>query len=355
MTDIPDITKTDIRSISLFDIELFFAKHNEKSFRAKQVYEWIWKKSATSFEMMTNLSNKMREELNANFVINPISILSSDKSADRTIKYAFSLYDKEIIEGVLIPSESRVTACISSQVGCMLACKFCATGNMKFKRNLDSGEIYDQIAILQKQCQEEFQQNISNIVIMGMGEPLMNFDNLIFAIDKITSPDGLGISPRRITLSTVGISDMIIKLADLNVKFNLAISLHLTDDEKRSEYIPHNKKHNIESLINAIKYYYKKTENRVTIEYLLLKDINDNISDVKALLAICKNFPCKINVIEYNKVEHLQFDKSSKEKMNFFVNYLESKNLIVNVRSSKGSDINAACGQLANKKTIRLG
>lgn len=344
----------DIRSIALKDIELFFVKHNEKAFRAKQVYEWLWKKSATSFDMMTNLSNNMREELKANYTINAISILSKDKSADGTIKYAFSLHDKEVIEGVLIPSESRVTACISSQAGCMLACKFCATGKMKYRRNLDSGEIFDQVAILQSECQKEFQQNLSNIVIMGMGEPLMNFDNVMFAIDKITSPDSLGISPRRITLSTVGIPDMIMKLADMNAKFNLAISLHFTDDAKRSEFIPHNKKHNIESLVNAIKYYYKKTENRITIEYLLLKDINDNISDVKALLAICKNFPCKINVIEYNKVEHLTFDKSSKEKMKFFVDYLESKNLVVNVRSSKGGDINAACGQLANKKTIRL-
>ena len=349
MTKPIQFSKTDIRSKSLTDIQLFFQNNQEQSYRAKQVYEWLWKKSAVSFESMTNLSNKTRELLNEHFEINAIKIHNSYKSTDGTQKFAFKLFDNEIIEGVLIPSESRVTACISTQVGCQLGCKFCATGKLKFKRDLTAGEIYDQVAILQKQALEEYKINLSNIVIMGMGEPLMNFNNLMFAIDKITSPDGLGISPRRITLSTVGISDMIVKLADLNVKFNLAISLHFANDIKRNEYIPINKKYNIESIIKAIKYFYKKTENRVTIEYILLKNINDNISDVKELVALCRNFPCKINLIEFNKVEHLLFDKTTDEKMSFFTNYLESKNLIVNVRRSKGGDINAACGQLANK------
>ena len=341
---------TDIRNISLKELQDYFKKNSEPAFRAVQVYEWLWKKSVTSFEEMTNLSLSTRKRLETDFFIRPIKIEKSLKSSDGTIKYAFRLCDGEFIEGVLIPSRERVTACISSQVGCALGCKFCATGKMKFKRNLSPGEIYDQVALLQKMCVQEFAVNLTNIVVMGMGEPLLNLNNLLFAIDKITSPEGIGISPRRITVSTSGIVPGIEKLADMEVKFNLAISLHFADSQSRNELVPINKKYDLESLIKAIKYFNQKTGTRITIEYLLLNNINDNISDVKKLALFCKNFPVKINLIEYNKVDNLPFEKTTEEKLSFFATFLESKNLVVNIRRSKGGDINAACGQLANKQ-----
>ncbi len=343
------VNKIDIRTLSVDDLKDFFIKHNEKSFRAKQVFEWLWKKSIHSFDEMTNLSKDQRHLLNSHFVINSIKIYKIYKSTDGTIKFAFKLYDGNIIEGVLIPTKKRITACISSQVGCKIGCKFCATGELGFTRNLNFDEMYDQVAIISHQALKYYNQPITNIVYMGMGEPLLNYDNVLKSIKIITSENGLGISPHRITISTVGIAKMIKKLADDKTKFNLAISLHSANNKKRNSIIPINKEIPLKILIEALKYYYSKTAKRITIEYILFKNFNDSISDVEELAEFCKNFPVKINIIEYNTVENTGFHKTDENKMNAFVNFLKSKNIIVNIRKSRGKDIDAACGQLANK------
>ncbi|MCD4746099.1 MAG: 23S rRNA (adenine(2503)-C(2))-methyltransferase RlmN [Bacteroidales bacterium] len=341
--------KKNIRSLSLKELKDFFDKKNEKSFRAKQVYEWLWKKSARSFDEMTNLSKEIRILLNENFTIDAININTEQQSKDGTKKISFKLFDGYIIEGVLIPSKNRITACISSQVGCSLGCKFCATGNLGFTRNLYFDEIYDQVAILSKQARKYFNTTLSNIVFMGMGEPLLNYENILKSIDIITSTEGLGISPQRITVSTVGIVKMIRQLGDDKPKFNIALSLHTANNNKRSSIIPVNKQNTVKQLIESLKYYHIKTGKRITIEYVIFKDFNDSLIDAKELADFCKNFPVKINIIEYNPVENSGFLKAENEKLETFVEFLESKNIIINIRKSRGKDIDAACGQLANK------
>ncbi len=340
--------KKDIRSISFNEIEDFF-KNNEKSFRAKQVEEWLWKKCVHSFDEMTNLPKAIRQNLINNFVIHPLKPMKVLQSKDGTIKTVFQLFDEEIIEGVLIPSNSRMTACISTQVGCSLNCKFCATGKLKFKRNLTSGEIFDQVVILNNQAFEKFNKHLTNIVLMGMGEPLLNYNNVLKALKKITSEQGLGFSAGRITLSTAGISKMIEKLGDDKVKFNLAVSLNTVDDNKRTSIMPVNKSNDLASLAKAVKYFYTQTKCRVTFEYLLLNGFNDSISDAALLVDFCRGLPCKVNIIEYNPIKKLRFKKSFPETTDKFVNFLGNKNIIVNVRRSSGKDIMAACGQLAGK------
>lgn len=341
--------KKNIRLLSFEEIKKFFLEHNEKAFRAKQVYDWIWKKHVSSFEEMRNISKAVINLLNEHFFLEKISIFKKQKSSDGTIKVAFKLRDNEIIEGVLIPTTNRVTACISTQVGCSLACAFCATGKLGFTRNLTFEEIFDQVAILTKLSLENYGQILSNIVYMGMGEPLLNYQNVIQSVEKITSENGMAVSPYRITISTVGISKMIKKLGDDKVKFNLALSLHAATDSKRRSVMPINEYNSIDTLIEALKYFYEKTKTRITIEYLLLHNFNDNIDDAKELCRFCKNFPVKINLIEYNAVEKSNFQKSGEQKTLEFIEYLESKNLIVNLRRSRGKDIDAACGQLANR------
>ncbi|MEO5570034.1 MAG: 23S rRNA (adenine(2503)-C(2))-methyltransferase RlmN [Bacteroidia bacterium] len=344
--------KKDIRSISLSEIEEFFLSHSEKKFRAKQVHEWLWKKSATTFSEMSNLSKSTRELLEQNFAINAIKIDSSQKSKDRTIKNAFRLFDNHIIEGVLIPTSSRMTACVSSQVGCSLTCSFCATGKLERLRNLNADEIYDQVVMLNKQAQENYNIPLSNIVYMGMGEPLLNYSNVLQSVYLITSPDGLNMSPQRITVSTAGIAKMIKKLGDDNVKFNLALSLHAANDEKRNKIMPINETNNLEVLKEALKYFHDKTDTRVTYEYIMLNNFNDSIQDARELFEFSKTIPCKINLIEYNSVDGSEFRKSKTEKVDEFKTFLESKGIIVNTRRSRGKDIDAACGQLANKKVV---
>ena len=340
--------KKDIRSFSLADVEEFFISHNEKKFRAKQVYEWLWKKSASTFSEMSNLSKATRELLEENFVINAIKIDSSQKSKDRTIKNAFRLFDNHIIEGVLIPTTSRMTACVSSQVGCSLTCSFCATGKLERLRNLNADEIYDQVVILNKQAQENYNIPLSNIVYMGMGEPLLNYSSVLQSVHHITSPEGLNMSPQRITVSTAGIAKMIKKLGDDKVKFNLALSLHAANDEKRNKIMPINETNNLEVLKEALKYFHEKTDTRVTYEYIMLNNFNDSIQDARELYEFSKTVPCKINLIEYNSIDGSEFRKSKIDKVEAFKTFLESKGIIVNVRRSRGKDIDAACGQLAN-------
>ena len=345
--------KKDIRLLSLNEL-VFFCKENQlPSYRAKQIYEWLWKKNVKSFDDMSSISQKTRNMLSNFFWINHIKVHSKNKSADDTIKYGIMLHDKNLIEGVLIPSKKRITACISSQAGCSLSCNFCATGKLTLKRNLTTSEIYDQVYFLNEESKKHFEKPITNIVYMGMGEPLLNYNSLIKSVDFITSEKGLNMSPKRITVSTVGIAKLIKKLADDMVKFNLAISLHSAQDSKRSDLMPINDQINLTQLKEAVEYFYKKTKTRVTYEYILLKNINDSIYDAKKLLEFIKITPCKINLIEYNTVSDFEFKKSTDKKTDLFINFLEKHNVIVNLRRSKGKDINAACGQLANQNELK--
>ena len=346
--------KADIRQLSLDQLISQISELGEKPFRAKQVYEWLWKKSATNFDEMTNLSLSLRELLKNNYSIRNTIVSDEQKSADRTIKSGFRLYDDNIVEGVLIPTEKRMTACISSQVGCSLSCKFCATGFLERKRNLEAGEIYDQVVLINRQAEQNYGIPLSNIVLMGMGEPLLNYANVLKGVERLTAPDGLNIASKRITLSTAGIAKMIKKLADDQVKFNLALSLHAADDEKRNTIMPINETNSLEALKEALAYFYTQTKNKITLEYIAFKNFNLSLEDARNLVYFVGKLPCKINIIEYNPIDNAPFDRAGVEEIEAFTNFLERKGLIVNVRRSRGKDIDAACGQLANKsaKTV---
>lgn len=341
--------KQDIRKLSKKELKDFFITQGDKAFRANQVYEWLWNKSAISFEEMTNLSKSTRELLNNHFQINAIVLNDSQASNDRTIKSTFMLFDKNIVEGVLIPTKSRMTACISSQVGCSLSCKFCATGKLKRERNLDASEIYDQVVQIKKQAEDTYNAPLTNIVYMGMGEPLLNYANMIQSVEYITSDEGLGMASKRITVSTAGIAKMIRKLGDDEVKFNLALSLHAADDVKRSEMMEINDTNSLTELRGALKYYFAKTNNPVTYEYILFDGFNDSIKDAEELYQFTKHVPCKVNIIEYNPVSDTPFNKASSNALDKFASYLDKKGVMVQVRRSRGKDIDAACGQLAGK------
>lgn len=342
--------KINILSHSLNEISSFLKEHGEKPFRAKQIYEWLWKKHAKSFDDMTNLSKSLRQLMHEKFTINYINIKDLQISSDKTIKVAFELSDGYLIEGVLIPTENRATACISSQVGCNLGCEFCATGKLGLKRNLTADEIYQQVVEIMNLADEKYGLSLTNIVLMGMGEPLLNYDNVLQAMEMVSSENGLGMSPQRITLSTVGLPRMIKKLADDQVKFNLAVSLHSANNKKRNEFMPVNRKNDLDALRDSLIYFNQKTGQRITFEYLLMDGINDSLKDVKEFAEYCKSFPVKINIIEYNSTSDKQFKKSTNENFDAFVTFLKSRNLVVNVRRSRGQDIDAACGQLAGKK-----
>ena len=343
--------KQDILSLSINEIKDFLTNNGEKAFRAKQIYEWLWKRPVNSFDKMTNLSKDLRNLLKENFVLQALEINNLQVSKDKTIKAAFRLFDNALVEGVLIPTEDRATACISSQVGCNLGCEFCATGKLGLKRNLSVGEIFFQVVEIMNLAKEKYNLPLTNIVLMGMGEPLLNYDNVLKAMEMVSSEEGLGMSPQRITLSTVGLPRMIKKLADDQVKFNLAISLHSANNKKRSEFMPVNRRNSLEQLSEAIVYFNQKTGQRVTFEYLLMDEINDSLKDAKDLAEYCKSFPIKINIIEYNSTSDKRFRRSTNENFDAFVKFLKSRNMVVNVRRSRGMDIDAACGQLAGKKT----
>lgn len=345
-------TKKDIRKLTKAELEEIILGLGEKKFRAKQIYEWLWQKSARSFEEMTNLSKTLRQQLFENFTINCIQEDKVQKSLDGTIKSRFVLHDGHLIESVLIPvpRDRRFTVCVSSQVGCSLACKFCATGKMKRLRNLDAAEIYDQVVLVNQQALEHFGHPLTNIVYMGMGEPLLAYKNVLQSIEHITSPEGLNMSPKRITVSTAGIAKMIRKLADDGVKFNLALSLHAADDEKRNEIMPINEQNNLTILMDALKYFYRTTGNRISYEYIAFQNFNDSLKDAANLVGLCKSFPVRVNIIEYNPVEGVTFTKSSENAIDDFARYLSDRRVTVTVRRSRGKDIDAACGQLANKE-----
>jgi 23S rRNA (adenine2503-C2)-methyltransferase len=344
--------RREIRQLSLDEIIEDLKGFGEKPFRGRQIYEWLWKKSATSFEEMTNLSLALRECLEKKYAINPISIGQEQISSDGTIKYAFHLHDGHLVEGVLIPAESRMTACISSQVGCSLSCRFCATGYLTRQRNLNAGEIYDQVVQIGKQAEARYRIPLSNVVLMGMGEPLLNYSNVLMAIDRLTSESGLNMSYKRITLSTAGIAKMIRKLADDQARFNLALSLHAADDEKRNTIMPINESNSLSVLSDALRYYFEKTGSKITLEYIAFRQFNLTKADAQNLVRFAGSFPCKVNIIEYNPIDHAQFDRASEEELMSFSGFLERKGIIVNVRRSRGKDIDAACGQLANKSGV---
>jgi len=342
-------SKKDIRSLNLGEIQAWFEAHGEKSFRAKQVFEWLWQKSAQGFDEMTNLSLPLRTKLKENFSLETVQVDDKQVSQDRTIKSAFKLPDGNIVEGVLIPTDNRMTACISSQVGCSLACKFCATGRLKRMRNLDPAEIYDQVVAIRNQSEEHYNIPLSNIVYMGMGEPLLNYKGLMGSVEKITSPEGLGMSPKRITVSTAGIARQIKRLADDEVRFNLALSLHAANDKKRSEIMAINDSNSLDALAEALMYFYEKTKNTITFEYIVFKDFNDTLKDAQELVEYCRRVPAKVNIIEYNPIDDGEFERADPEKVDRFAAYLEKHRIGVTIRRSRGKDIDAACGQLANK------
>ena len=341
--------KQNIRHLSLEELKDVFVSKGDKAFRAKQVSDWLWNKSARSFDEMTNLSKETRNLLEENFTINPITIETSQVSRDRTIKNAFKLHDGNIVEGVLIPTDTRMTACVSSQVGCSLTCKFCGTGKMDRVRNLHFDEIYDQVAMIRDQAQSNYDIALSNVVYMGMGEPLLNYANVLKSIEHITSQQGLNMAPRRITVSTAGIAKMIKKLGDDEVKFNLALSLHAANDQKRDRIMPINESNKLEVLEESLNYFYEKTGTRVTLEYIVFNNFNDRLDDARELAAFARRVVSKINLIEYNPIDGGEFQKTTEPKINAFMNELWKHGHVVNLRRSRGKDIDAACGQLANK------
>ncbi|WP_308990702.1 23S rRNA (adenine(2503)-C(2))-methyltransferase RlmN [Mariniflexile litorale] len=343
------VIKKDIRALTKEQLRDFFEKEGDKAFRGNQVYEWLWQKGAHSFDDMTNVSKETRQMLEDNFVINHIKVDTIQRSNDGTVKNAVRLHDGLIVESVLIPTETRTTACVSSQVGCSLDCKFCATARLKRMRNLNPDEIYDQVVVIDNESKLYFNRPLSNIVFMGMGEPLMNYNNVIKAIDKITSPEGLGMSPKRITVSTSGVPKMIKKMADDDVKFNLAVSLHSAIDEVRTTIMPFNEHFPLEDLRESLEYWYAKTKSRISYEYVVWKGINDSKKDIDAFVAFCKYVPCKVNIIEYNPIDDGEFQQASNEALENYISALEKNRIVVNVRRSRGKDIDAACGQLANK------
>lgn len=339
--------RQDIRKLPKEALDDFLKSHGEPAFRSKQVWEWIWEKSACTFGEMTNLSLKTKQLLESHYEFRPIELHTRQVSKDRTIKFGFKLYDDNIIESVLIPTDDRMTACVSSQVGCSLTCKFCATGYMERVRNLDPAEIYDQVVAVRENAASEYHQPLTNIVFMGMGEPLLNYQNVLKAIDRIVSPEGLGMSYKRITLSTAGIAKMITKLADDGFKCNLALSLHAANDTKRNTIMPINEQNSLEALRDALKYYYDKTQNPVTYEYIVFDQFNDSLQDAAELYAFTTHVPCKINIIEYNPIKAADFKNAREDRLESFAHFLQKKGLNVTLRRSRGKDIDAACGQLA--------
>src|SRR5690242_6818667 len=340
----------NIRTLSRQDINEYMENIGEKKFRAQQVYEWLWLKPVQSIDEMTNLSKELRNKLKEDFTLPALTIDTTQHSEDGTIKTRFKTWGGNMVEGVLIPTDSRLTACVSSQIGCSLSCKFCATGYIERKRNLAFDEIYDEVVLINEQCEKKYGKKLTNIVFMGMGEPLFNYKNVLKAIERITSPEGLAMSPRRITVSTAGVAKQIRQLGDDKVKFKLALSLHAANDLKRHEIMPINDTNNIKSLVDALNYFYKQTKNEITFEYILFNNFNDSLKDADELIKIYRQVPADlINIIEYNPIDFAKFQKPSEEKVEAFMEYLGKNRVNARLRRSRGKDIDAACGQLANK------
>jgi 23S rRNA (adenine2503-C2)-methyltransferase len=340
----------NIRTLSRQDIDEYMETIGEKKFRAQQVYEWLWLKPVQSIDEMTNLSKELRNKLKEDFTLPALTVDTTQHSEDGTIKTRFKTWDGHMVEGVLIPTDARLTACVSSQIGCSLSCKFCATGYIERKRNLAFDEIYDEVVLINEQCEKKYGKKLTNIVFMGMGEPLLNYKNVLKSIERITSAEGLAMSPRRITVSTAGVAKQIRQLGDDKVKFKLALSLHAANDLKRHEIMPINDTNNIKSLVDALNYFYKQTKNEITFEYILFNNFNDSLKDADELIRIYRQVPADlINIIEYNPIDFAKFQKPSEEKVEDFMEYLGKNRVNARLRKSRGKDIDAACGQLANK------
>ena len=340
------------------DLKILAKENGEPSFRGEQIFRWIYKDKIDSIEKMSNLSDSFRQKLMRSVQINSITLEKFQTSKiDGTIKMLFKLYDGKKIESVIIPPretakdfEKRLTICISTQVGCPLDCNFCATATMGFERNLTSGEIIEQIIIAEKY----FNKNITNIVFMGMGEPMLNFENVFKACDIISSQKGMEISPKKITISTAGYADAIKKMADNNRKENLALSLHSLDDAKRTKIMPITKKYSVEKLVDALKYYTSKTKNNIMLEYILFRDFNDTEKDIQLISKLNNLIPLRVNIIPFHDISFTQNAKygsdlksADKSEIDSFALKLRDKGVLVFTRNSSGVDIDAACGQLA--------
>jgi 23S rRNA (adenine2503-C2)-methyltransferase len=340
----------NIRHLNLPELEQYFETLGEKKFRAKQIWEWLWQKGAQSFADMTNLSKELRQKIGEHFTLPALTIDVTQTSEDGTVKFRFRTHEGHLCEGVLIPTEDRFTACVSSQIGCSLSCKFCATGYMERKRNLDADEIYDEVVLINKQCEKTYGKKLSNIVFMGMGEPLLNYKNVLKAIEKITAEDGLAMSARRITVSTAGVAKMIRQLGDDKVRFKLALSLHAANDKKRNEIMPINETNNLKELVDGLNHFYRETKSEITLEYILFNNFNDGNKDADELIKFYRQVPADlVNIIEYNPIDSAKFEKPSAERTAQFMNYLAKNKVNARLRRSRGKDIDAACGQLANK------
>ena len=343
-----------IKSLTKEELITFLLAHGEKRSRAIHIFDNLWKKGVSSFSEMENVSPELKELLSKHFEFNNLSLDSISQSSDKTIKVTIRLSDGNLIEGVIIPSLKRTTACISSQVGCALGCSFCATGTLGLSRNLSFIEIFDQVQLLNRLSIEKFNHPLNNIVMMGMGEPMMNYENVMKSIECLTANWGMAMSHNRITISTAGITDKIKQLGDDGFKCNLAISLHSADESIRTELMKINASNSLNELSKAIQYFHLKTGKIVTFEYLLLQGKNDSLLDAEKLVQFCKSLPCKINIITYNSNESSPFQQSSKQQRQNFVSHLISNKMIVTLRASKGQDIDAACGQLANKRSLAV-
>lgn len=335
----------NIKDYDLNELKEELISIGEKPFRAEQIFKWLYQEKVKSFDDMTNLSLELREKLKQNYTICNFKILRKQESKDGTIKYLFDVLDGNAIETVLMSYHHGYSICVSSQIGCKMGCKFCASTGIKFVRNLSSGEIVEQIIAVE----QDTGYRISNVVLMGIGEPLDNYDNVVNAIHIINNPKGINIGARHISLSTSGLVPKIYKLAEENIQCTLSISLHATNNKKRSSMMPVNDAYPIEELIEACRDYIEKTHRRISFEYALAKDNNDNIEDAKELVKLLKGMLCHVNLIPINKIENGKFDKSSNENIIKFRDYLNEHGIVATIRRELGSDIDAACGQLRRK------
>ncbi len=349
-------TKTNLKALSREELREFCNSLDLQSFRADQIFQWLYQKRAETFTEMTNLSLDLREELEQKAVIHPIKVAHMQEASDQTVKFLFSLHDGKHIESVLIPgmnddgTADRLTVCVSSQVGCIFGCSFCATGKMGYFRNLAAGEIVDQVTFINEFSEQRFGKKITNIVYMGMGEPLHNYKEVVESVAIITDPLSLELSPRRITVSTVGLAKQIRQLGVDKEPFNLAISLHAPTDEKRNKIMPINKSLNLKALEDALKHYYAETSQPVTYEYLLFDHFNDDFEDAKNLAKIAHWIPSKVNIIMYNPVKGVSMQRAREDRLNHFMKALTDYDVRATVRRSRGDDIDAGCGQLADRE-----
>ncbi len=346
-------SKILLKGMTLEELKNYFISINQPAYRGEQLFNWMYNHLVTDFDSMDNFPKTLRKELSENTNILTLQLHDfKDSTLNGTKKFIFKTLDGHFIESVIIPEEKRLTLCISTQVGCPLDCKFCATGLMGYKKNLSPGEIYDQYILAQK----NYYRQITNIVYMGMGEPLLNYNSTLQSLKIFSEELTTGISLKKITVSTAGIAPKIIELANSGLKVKLALSLHSCFDEIRNKIMPINKKYPLQQTIEAIKYFAKTTGNRITLEYIMLKDLNDRDEDIKALVKLSQKFPCKINIIPFNSLKHMspagfsaKLEPSSYDKIEVFAQKLRDKNLTVMLRSTQGDDISAACGQLAVK------